>query len=126
NHGINFHCYADDTQLYLSMKPDEIVHLAKIETCLQDVKSWMANNFLLLNSDKTEVMYIYQMQAMYNTCCFPSPSATQPCPHPPFLSPPGRPQADGFPLMCRGSALDSFLTNREFFLVPVAIVLALR
>src|SRR4029434_9587214 len=25
-------------------------------------------------------------------------------PHPPFLSPPGRPQADGSPLMCRGSA----------------------
>ena len=49
---------SDDTQLYLSMKPDEIVHLLKIETCLQDVKSWMANNFLLLNSDKTEVMLV--------------------------------------------------------------------
>src|SRR4029434_3595449 len=69
------------------------------------------------------IMYIYQMQAMYNTCCFPSPSATQPSP---FLSPPGRPQADGFPLMCRGSAQGSFLTNREFFLARVAIVLALR
>src|SRR4029434_11352010 len=40
------------------------------------------------------IMYIYQMQAMYNTCCFPSPSATQPSPHSPFLSPSGRPQAD--------------------------------
>src|SRR4029434_5346634 len=48
------------------------------------------------------IMYIYQMQAVYNTCCFPSPSATQPSPTPPFLSPPGRPQADGSPLMCRG------------------------
>src|SRR4029434_3024081 len=27
-----------------------------------------------------------------------------PPPIPPFLSPPGRPQADGSPLMCRGSA----------------------
>ena len=31
--------------------------LPKIETCLQDVKSWM-NNFLLLNSDKTDVMLV--------------------------------------------------------------------
>ena len=28
-------------------------------------------------------MYIYQMHAVYNTCCFPSPSATQPFPIPP-------------------------------------------
>src|SRR4029434_1739404 len=50
------------------------------------------------------IMYIYQMQAVHNTCCFPSPSATQPSPIPPFQSPPGQPQADGSPLMCRGSA----------------------
>src|SRR4029434_3806429 len=60
------------------------------------------------------IMYIYQMQAMYNTCCFPSPSATQTSPLPPFLSPPGRPQADWFPLMSRGTAAGSFLMNREF------------
>src|SRR4029434_3648027 len=74
----------------------------------------------------TGIMYISQMQAVHNTCCFPSPSATQPSPLPPFLSPPGRPQADGFPLMCRGSAKGFFLINREFFHAPVAIVLALR
>src|SRR4029434_9403305 len=30
-------------------------------------------------------MYIYQMHAVYNTCCFPSPSATQPSPLPQFF-----------------------------------------
>src|SRR4029434_1053766 len=57
-HGINYHYYADDTQLYLYMKPDEIVQLPKIEASLQDVKPWTTNNFLLLNSDKTDVMLV--------------------------------------------------------------------
>src|SRR4029434_1535135 len=44
----------------------------------------------------------------------------------PTLSPPGQPQADGSPPMYCGSAEGAFLTNREFFLAPAAIVLALR
>ena len=39
NHSINFHCYADDTQLYLSIKPDEINQLSKLQTCLKGIKS---------------------------------------------------------------------------------------
>ena len=55
-HSVNFHCYADDSQLYLSIKPEETNQLAKLQACLKDVKTWMTSNFLLLNSDKTEVI----------------------------------------------------------------------
>uniref|UniRef100_A0A669EKP4 Reverse transcriptase domain-containing protein n=1 Tax=Oreochromis niloticus TaxID=8128 RepID=A0A669EKP4_ORENI len=57
-HSINFHCYADDTQLYLSMKPGNTHQLVKLQECLKDIKTWMAANFLLLNSDKTEVIVL--------------------------------------------------------------------
>ena len=50
SHSINFHCYADDMQLYLSMKPEEL------QGCLKDMKTWMSSNFLPLNSDKMEVI----------------------------------------------------------------------
>uniref|UniRef100_A0AAQ6IEF8 Reverse transcriptase domain-containing protein n=1 Tax=Anabas testudineus TaxID=64144 RepID=A0AAQ6IEF8_ANATE len=55
-HSINFHCYADDSQLYLSMKPGETNQLVKLQECLKDIKAWMTSNFLLLNPDKTEVI----------------------------------------------------------------------
>ena len=57
-HSINFHCYADDTQLYLSIKPEEKNQLTKLQDCLKDIKTWMTDNFLLLNSDKTEVIVV--------------------------------------------------------------------
>ncbi|KAI2655645.1 RNA-directed DNA polymerase from mobile element jockey [Labeo rohita] len=57
-HGISFHCYADDTQLYISTQPDETSELSKLTECVKNVKDWMTNNFLLLNSDKTEILLI--------------------------------------------------------------------
>ncbi len=45
-HGVSFHCYADDTQ------PGETHQIEKLMECIVDIKNWMTNNFLLLNSEK--------------------------------------------------------------------------
>ena len=57
---VNFHFYADDTQLYMDFKPNNAESLppiiSNIQNCLIDIKSWMTANMLQLNMDKTEVL----------------------------------------------------------------------
>ncbi len=55
-HGVSFHCYADDTQLYISPRLGETHQIEKLMECIVDIKNWMTSNFLLLNSEKTEVI----------------------------------------------------------------------
>ena len=50
------HCYANDTHLYLSMKPDKTNQLVRLQACLKVIETWMTQNFLILNSDKTDVV----------------------------------------------------------------------
>ncbi len=40
-YGISFYCYVDDTQLYISTKPDETSKLSKLTECVKDIKDWM-------------------------------------------------------------------------------------
>ncbi len=57
-HNINYHCYADDLQLYLPIKPGNDFSLDHIFLCLNEVKTWMTKNTLQLNENKTEVLLL--------------------------------------------------------------------
>lgn len=52
--------YADDTQLYAVIRPEEHdVGLQKLQQCIADVKEWSLQNNLQLNDSKTEVIHVF-------------------------------------------------------------------
>ncbi len=54
------HLYADDTQLIDSFQPNchADIALNKLEYCCNEIKSWMNENMLKLNEEKTQVMLV--------------------------------------------------------------------
>ena len=62
NHGVHFHSYADDTQLYLefSLSNPSSVHTAlkTLEKCINDVRTWRICNKFKLNDNKHEFLVV--------------------------------------------------------------------
>ena len=50
---IDFHMYADDTQLYIPIGNDNS-NIYRLEKCITDIKNWMTTNKLKLNGEKTD------------------------------------------------------------------------
>uniref|UniRef100_UPI003AF4B0DC RNA-directed DNA polymerase n=1 Tax=Thiolapillus sp. TaxID=2017437 RepID=UPI003AF4B0DC len=58
-HSIESQSFADDTQLQVSVPPSNIQSaISSLETCLSDIQTWMLENKLKLNNDKTEALLL--------------------------------------------------------------------
>ena len=62
------HAFADDSQLYVSFKPDstcdQLAAVAALEHCIDDIKDWMLSDKLKVNDGKTESLIIGTRQQL--------------------------------------------------------------
>ena len=58
-HGMGFHFYTDDTQIYMPFHPTDVLQSKSVtERCIQDVQQWMVVKKLKLKGDKTELLVL--------------------------------------------------------------------
>jgi len=53
-----YHCYADDSQLYLSFQTDDPMVASRMSACLTNICDWMKDHHLQLILEKTELLLI--------------------------------------------------------------------
>ena len=60
SHDLQYHFYADGTQLYITFKTDSAddacLARSRVEHCVEEIDRWMISNKLKLNDDKTELI----------------------------------------------------------------------
>ena len=62
--GVSYHQYADDTQVYSKLEVPATSSLATLQQCVSVLQEWFSQNALLLNSNKSEVIYFGTRQRL--------------------------------------------------------------
>jgi len=58
-HGLGVHSYADDTQLYFHTAPAMVDNkVQRLVVCVEKIRQWMNANWLKLNEDKTQFIWL--------------------------------------------------------------------
>jgi Reverse transcriptase (RNA-dependent DNA polymerase) len=64
--GLHLHLYADDTQIYGSCAKSDVEEFQqRLSACTHDVATWMHVNRLLLNTDKTELLWCTTLRRLH-------------------------------------------------------------
>ncbi len=54
---IPYHCYADDTQISHFLSLNDYSPIDSLCQCIDEINSWMCQNFLQLNKEKTVIAF---------------------------------------------------------------------
>ena len=58
-HSFKYHACADNTQIYKSVPLKNVPDMLNdLNTCITNVREWMASNKLKMNGDKTDIMLV--------------------------------------------------------------------
>ena len=67
-HGVHYHCYADDIQIYMQCKDTDVdiqESITRLQNCILEISIWMMVNSLKINGDKTELIIFGSKPATY-------------------------------------------------------------
>ena len=69
NYNLNYHVYADDTQLYITFKSSQEPAdscITTLDKYIQEIRSWTRQNFLKLNDEKQSFFYFDRVSNYQN------------------------------------------------------------